>query len=110
VIFRVYRLQRPVPNLAIVADSYHVRPLIRIVQSADRYQILALDRQKVELFEGNRDALAPVDLPPEVPRTFAEAVGEEPRKPQVTVWTPGSQATKAGIYHGADSWTDAMKN
>jgi len=40
--FRVYRLQRPVPELAIVADSFHTKPLLRILQSADRYQVLAL--------------------------------------------------------------------
>ncbi|HEX5513293.1 MAG TPA: hypothetical protein VFY81_02780, partial [Gammaproteobacteria bacterium] len=41
-IFRVYKLQRPVAELAVVADSFHIKPLLRIVQSADRYQILGL--------------------------------------------------------------------
>jgi hypothetical protein len=55
--FRVYNLQRPVPELAVVADSFHAKPLLRILQSADRYQILAVNRQAIRLFEGNRDAL-----------------------------------------------------
>ncbi|MCL4745205.1 MAG: hypothetical protein KJZ83_07305, partial [Burkholderiaceae bacterium] len=33
--FRVYRLQRPVAELAVVADSFHAKPLMRITQSAD---------------------------------------------------------------------------
>src|SRR5680860_1684608 len=56
-VFRVYRLQRPVPELAVVADSFHTKPLLRMLQSADRYQVLGLSRQEIKLFEGNRDAL-----------------------------------------------------
>lgn len=62
--FRVYRLQRPVPEIAIVAESFHLKPLLRILQSADRYHILALSRKQVSLFEGNRDAVAPVEFSP----------------------------------------------
>lgn len=29
--FRVYRLQRPVAELAVVANSFHAKPLLRIV-------------------------------------------------------------------------------
>ena len=56
-VFRVYRLQRSVPELAVVADSFHTKPLLRILQSVDRYQILGVSRQMIRLFEGNRDAL-----------------------------------------------------
>ena len=38
-LFRIYKLQRSVPELAIVADNFHIKPLLRIVRSADRYQI-----------------------------------------------------------------------
>ena len=30
--FRIYKLQRQVPELAIVANSFHIKPLLRIVQ------------------------------------------------------------------------------
>src|SRR5690606_30442171 len=32
-LFRVYRLQRPVAELVVVADSFHTKPLMRITQS-----------------------------------------------------------------------------
>ncbi len=32
--FRVYRLQRPVAEMAIVADSFHIKPLLDIPQKA----------------------------------------------------------------------------
>ena len=55
--FRVYTLPRPVAELAVVADSFHTKPLMRMLQSADRYQVLGLNRQAIRLFEGDRDAL-----------------------------------------------------
>jgi hypothetical protein len=55
-----------------VADSFHTKPLLRILQSADRYQILALNRHRARLFEGNRDALAEIELAPGVPRAITD--------------------------------------
>ncbi len=74
--FRAYRLQRTVPALAVVADSVHVKPILRFVQSADRYQVLCLSRQEAKLYEGNRDALDPIDLAEGIPRTSVEALGD----------------------------------
>lgn len=36
---RVFRVQRAVPELALVAESFHLKPLLRVVQSADRYHV-----------------------------------------------------------------------
>ncbi len=58
--FRAYRLQRPVAELVVVADSFHTKPLMRITQSADHYQILGLSRNSFKLFEGNRDSVLQV--------------------------------------------------
>lgn len=69
-LFRKYRLQRPVPELAVVADSFHLKPLVRILQSADSYYVLGLTRQRIRVWEGNRDVLDEADLPPDVPLTI----------------------------------------
>lgn len=106
--FRVYRLQRPVAELAVVADSFHVKPLIRILQSADRYHVLGLNRQEVKLFDGNRDALDEVELSPAVPRTITEALGEDVKESHLTVWTHGSDSARAGVRHGQDSKKDLV--
>ena len=75
--FEVYRLQRSVPELAVANERMHLKPLLRIAQSADRYQILCLSRDSVHLFEGNRDALDEVELHEAVPRTLTEALGSD---------------------------------
>jgi hypothetical protein len=108
-LFRVYKLARPVRELAVVADSFHIKPLIRFVQSADRYHVLGLNRQEVRLFEGNRDALEEVELPADVPRTIAEVVGEKESKETrpLSVW-PADPGT--GIYHGTGSSEGVLEN
>jgi hypothetical protein len=75
--FRALRLQRPVSSMAIVAESYHVKPLLRILQSAGRFQVLALNRRSVRLFEGDRDVLDEVPLAAQVPATIDQALQEE---------------------------------
>ncbi|HEX7707239.1 MAG TPA: hypothetical protein VF701_12340 [Thermoanaerobaculia bacterium] len=98
-VFRVFRLQRPVREMAIVADSFHTKPLRRLIQSIDRYQVLALTRHEVELFEGNRDAIDRVDLASEVPSTITEALGEELSEPHQTVASYNG-AGGAAMHHG----------
>ncbi len=105
--FLVYHLQRPVPELAIVSDSFHIKPLMRIFQSADRYQVLCLTRKDIKLLEGNRDSLDEVELSPEVPRTITDALGEEYSDPHLTVSSYGGLGK--GMYHGQGSKKDEVK-
>jgi hypothetical protein len=74
-LFRVYKLQRPVAELAVVADSFHTKPLLRILQSADRYQVLAVNRHEIKLYEGNRD------VPPAHLETHRAALSRAPGRP-----------------------------
>jgi len=107
--FQVFELQREVHELLVVADSFHLKPLLRITQSTDRYQILCLDRHKARLYEGNRDALDPVEMT-DVPSTITESLGEELTEPHQTVASYGMGAGKGGkqMYHGHGAKTDEV--
>ena len=107
-LFRCYRLQRPVAELAIVADSFHAKPLLRIMQSADRYQILGLDRHEAQLFEGNRDSVDEIPLAPGVPRALADAVNRDIERDRV-VRTHGPVDPRGMGRHGrSDVKNDAI--
>jgi len=101
-LFRVFRLQRPVAELAVVADSFHTKPLRRFLQSVGRYQVLGLSLQKIQLFEGNRDALDEIDPTPGVPRTITEALGEEEltESHQTVASYGGVGAASMPMHHG----------
>lgn len=100
-VFRVYKLQRTVAEFAIVADSFHSKPLMRILQSADRYQVLGLSREEIRLFEGNRDALDEIELAEGVPKTITEALGDELTDPHLTVASYGGIGQgRTPMHHG----------
>jgi hypothetical protein len=75
--WHVEKVQRRVPECVIVNDHLYLKPLVRIFQSDDTYQILALDREEIKLFQGNRNVLDEIVLAPSVPRTIEEALGPE---------------------------------
>jgi hypothetical protein len=101
--FRAYRLQRAVPELAVVAESFHLKPLLRVLQSSDRYQVLGLSRSHIRLYAGNRDVLDEVEPDPRVPRTLGEALGEELTEPHHTVASYGTGARGPAMHHGHGS-------
>jgi hypothetical protein len=98
-IFEVFRLQRTVKELLVVADRFHLKPLLRFVQSADRYQVLCLDRHEARLFEGNRDALDEMDVG-DMPTTIKEALGDELTEQHEAVGVYGKRAGGGHLAHG----------
>jgi Bacterial archaeo-eukaryotic release factor family 3 len=113
--FQVFELQRAVPELLVVADSFHTKPLLRALQSADRYQVLALNRHEAKLYEGNRDALDEIELAEAVPRTIEEALGDELTEPHLTVASYGARGGRAGehgvpaMHHGHGQKKDEIE-
>ncbi len=97
--FRVFALPRTVPELAIVADSFHTKPLWRFLQSTDRYQMLGLTLDHIRLFEGDRDGLEEIDLAADVPRTMEDALGAELTEPHSTVASYGGNGGGGGAMH-----------
>jgi hypothetical protein len=109
-LFRVFRLQRTVAELAIVADSFHTDPLRRFLQSVGRYQILGLSLGKIQLFEGTRDALDEIDPAPGVPRTSTEVLGDERIESHMTVASYGGVGQgSAPMHHGDGGKQDAVQ-
>ena len=120
--FRAFPLSRDVPERVVVASRFHIKPLLRIVQSADRYQVLALNRERIRLLEGNRDALEEVDLAPDVPQTIEEALGEQLTEAKTHAYSYGTGPAGGaggrrsmaagpkvgGIHHGQGTKKDEL--
>lgn len=109
--YKVYKLQHTVSELAMVADSFHVKPLLRLTQSADRYEVLALTRDHVRLFQGNRDTLHEIELDPGVPRSLEAALGDQVTEPHASarvVFTGGATGGKSAVQYGIGSRSDEI--
>ncbi len=101
----VHRLPMPLPELAVVADSFHVRPLLGFLKANRRYHLLSLSQKNVTLCSGTPWGLGPVDLR-RVPRSLREALGLEERD-------SGLQAHSAGgglVFHGRGAPTEDRKD
>jgi hypothetical protein len=96
----VLDLPRPVPEVVVVADSLHIKPLIRITQSADRYHVLALTRHSAKMYVGTRDHLQEVEIA-EIPATIEEALGSELTEPHLGAASYGG--TRQTMFHGHGS-------
>jgi hypothetical protein len=107
-LFKVYRLQRPVKELAIVADSFHTKPLMRILQSADGYHVLGLNRAEASFFEGNRYVLDEVELASGFPRTASEVVGVKEVDPERKSRVYGPAGPGRTTRHGTNVRQDVI--
>lgn len=115
-LFRVFLLQRQNAEwaeLAVVADSFHTKPLRQWLQATGRYQVLALSRDRVQLFEGDRNALDAVALAAGVPQTMTAALGDERTEPHSTVSSYGGIGGGKGggnwaMHHGQGGRKDEI--
>ena len=73
----VYLLDSPVENLALVAERFHIRPLIQYFQTAQTYCLLGLGSNSISLFEGNRYGMKEIELGDKIAKEIEELNGEE---------------------------------
>ncbi|MCC6717347.1 MAG: hypothetical protein IT555_05640 [Acetobacteraceae bacterium] len=109
-LFKVYRLQRSVREMAIVADSFHTKPLMRFLQSAGRYHVLGLNREQAVLFEGNRYVIDELELTSGFPQTAADALGLKEGDPERMKRAHGRAGPGLTTRHGTDVRQDLVDN
>ncbi|MFP4597915.1 MAG: hypothetical protein ACOC9W_00165 [Persicimonas sp.] len=59
---RIYRMRSEMPNEAVVAETFHTRPMLRPMLQPERYWVLVLDRQHTKLFEATEDHIGEVSM------------------------------------------------
>lgn len=92
----VYRLPMSLPERAIVADSFHVRPIVGALKANRRFYVLSVSQKSVTLYEGSPTGLGAVDLR-DLPTSMRAVLG-------VAEGGGGIQVHSAGggeaIFHG----------
>lgn len=78
--WRALKLAAPLGERVHVNASFHVKPLLRLQRQGERFHVLALSRERLRLYEGDRVALRELEPPPGVPRTIEDALGTEIRE------------------------------
>lgn len=77
----VRKLMRSPGDLTVVADSFHLRPLLHVTQHGMRYQILCVSAHDVVLYSADQEKTCPVELHSHVPTRMVEATGKPANAP-----------------------------
>jgi len=73
----VYKLNNTVKEYAAVANSFHIKPLIKAFQSIENYLLLGLSRENFALYKGNRLGFEEIVIDKDVPRTLEQVLGDQ---------------------------------
>lgn len=109
-LFRYYRLPVDFDTLMVVADRFHVKPLLPVLSDGGRFYILALSQSEIRLLQGTRYSVSQVELE-DVPHSLIEALRwNDPEKRfqfHTTTRTPGGErvapaikSARPAIFHG----------
>lgn len=108
-LFEVIHLQMPVEEMVFVDDGFHTKPLRHFLQTADRYQVLALTLDAIHLFEGNQHSLVEIELPDDFPKTIEVALGGDLTEKHSTVASYGGVGgDSAKMHHGHGGKNDEV--
>lgn len=97
----VYKLREPVKELAIVANSYYVKPLIKTFQALEQYQVLGLSRENFNIYQGNRYGFEELIIDQDQPRTMEDVLGDQKTESYLSHGSYGGTGAPA-MYHGHD--------
>jgi hypothetical protein len=98
---RHYCLPLTFPELALVADSFHLKPLLPLLTGDGRFFVLAISQKGLRLLEGTRQGLSEVDLTG-VPRSLAEALKYDDPEKQLQFHSYGTVrgGERTAMFHG----------
>lgn len=93
-VFKAYPLPLPLGKLVIVADRFHVKPLLPLFMADGQFYLLTLSQNTVRLFQGTRFSVQEVAMN-DMPTSLAEAMRYTVAEKQVQFHTatqaPGGQ-------------------
>jgi hypothetical protein len=112
-----YRLPLEFEELLVIADRYHLKPLIPLLSKNGHFYVLALSQKQVRLMEGSLLSIDEIDLE-DVPTSLREALWFEDPERQLQFHTGSITPSHAGAnpasYHGQgvsedDAKTDLLR-
>ena len=102
-VFRYYRLPLNFEDLVVVADRYHLKPLLPLLTGDGQFYVLALSQNEVRLLRATRHSVSEVELE-DVPKSLADTLRYDDQEKQLQFHsgTAGGRGGRAAIFHGHD--------
>lgn len=73
----VYVLPHEVDTITEIGDSFAIKPLIRVFQSAGNYHLLGLNKDSFSLYNANRYSIEEVERNPDIFKSIKDALGDQ---------------------------------
>jgi hypothetical protein len=110
-ISRCYRLPFGFEDLIVVTRRFHLKPLFPFFSGNISFNMLALSKNKVRLFQGNRYTINEIELEG-VPKNLAEALKYDDLEKQLQFHTrtPRASEKRAAIFYGHGVGKDEAKD
>ncbi len=102
--FSYYCLPVNFDELIVVADRFHIKPLLQVLSGDNRFYVLTLSQNEIHLFEGTKQDLREIEIDT-VPRSLAEALQYDELEKQVRFHRGaqrGGERSSMISGHGAD--------
>ena len=102
--FSYYCLPVNFDELIVVADRFHIKPLLQVLSGDNRFYVLALSQNEIHLFEGTKQDFREIEIDT-VPRSLAEALQYDELEKQVRFHRGaqrGGERSSMISGHGAD--------
>jgi Bacterial archaeo-eukaryotic release factor family 3 len=108
--FRLYRVQLPVPELAVTSDRFHLKPLLAWTAARGHYYVLALSQNHVRVFRATRESIVElegVDLPGSLTGSLRDRTAERQLQSHAVAASPGGRRTL--LFHGHGGGEESKK-
>jgi hypothetical protein len=99
---RVLRLPLEFEETVVVAQRFHIKPLLPMLERDGRFYVLAVSQNRVRLFEGSRFAIREIE-PNGVPKSLGDALRLYDFEKSLQLHSSGPHPTGArgpAVFHG----------
>ncbi|MGD1992355.1 MAG: hypothetical protein PVI59_04095 [Anaerolineae bacterium] len=107
--FRSLRLPHAFDPVTVLADRFHLKPLLPLLNGGVRFYVLHLSQGELKLLQGTRYGVSEVDLEA-APDSLSQALRFEDPERQLqfhtTTQTPGGPGDRPAMFHGQGMASD----
>lgn len=104
----IYRLPAEFKDLVVIANSFHIKPLLPLLGRVGKFYILGLSLNNIRLFQGTPDTISEIEL--SFPTSMDEAPWTDEPERYLNFHSSSVSTRQAGVFHGHGINDDEKKN
>ncbi|HZK20192.1 MAG TPA: hypothetical protein VFC68_05635 [Treponemataceae bacterium] len=109
-VFHLFRLPIALPEMVVVTDRFHIKPLLPLLTSDGNFHILAISQNRIRLLEGTQHTVDEIELG-DTPETLADSLpdGWPRKKLQIHIGSPTGGGNLSAKTQGHEAGSDTKQ-